>query len=314
MDFYAQTGKMAIGSRLRRLSDMMTEDAAKIYQLYQVDLQPRWFPVFYVLSQQGRNTVTAIAQEIGQSHVSVIQVIREMSKKGYVVERTDKKDKRKKVISLSASGKRISVNIQKQYRDVGQAVESILSETDNDLWRAMEEWEHLLSKKSLLKRVEEQKKTNEGKLVSIMDYSAKYHQVFRMLNEQWISTYFTLEEADHKALDHPQEYILNKGGHILMALYQNDPVGTCAMIKMDSHTYELAKMAVAPKAQGKGIGWCLGQAVIEKAKSLGATKLYLESNTILEPAINLYYKLGFKRVTGRPSPYKRSNIQMELDL
>jgi GNAT superfamily N-acetyltransferase len=64
--------------------------------------------------------------------------------------------------------------------------------------------------------------------------------------------------------------------------------------------------------QGKNIGWLLGKAAMEKARSLGAKKLYLESNTILQPAINLYHKLGFKRVVGHTSPYERCNIQMEL--
>jgi hypothetical protein len=33
---------------------------------------------------------------------------------------------------------------------------------------------------------------------------------------------------------------------------------------------------------------------------------------MLKPAINLYYKLGFRKTSGPPSPYERSNIQMEL--
>jgi hypothetical protein len=57
---------MAIGSRLRLLTDKITADAAAIYQLYQVDLQPKWFPVFHVLSQ-GNATITEIAQHIGHS-------------------------------------------------------------------------------------------------------------------------------------------------------------------------------------------------------------------------------------------------------
>jgi ribosomal protein S18 acetylase RimI-like enzyme len=58
----------------------------------------------------------------------------------------------------------------------------------------------------------------------------------------------------------------------------------------------------------------LGKAAAEKARSLGAKKLYLESNTILQPAISLYYKLGFQKVVRRETPYERCNIQMELVL
>lgn len=34
MDFFERTGKMAIGSRLRVLTETMTRDAASIYGLY----------------------------------------------------------------------------------------------------------------------------------------------------------------------------------------------------------------------------------------------------------------------------------------
>jgi len=121
-----------------------------------------------------------------------------------------------------------------------------------------------------------------------------------------------MENGDFKILDHPEEYILDRGGDILFALYHGKTVGACALVKMDDNYFELAKMAVSPEVKGKGIGFMLGNAAIEKAKEQGAKRLYLESNTILKPAINLYHKLGFKKITGPPSPYERSNIQMEL--
>jgi GNAT superfamily N-acetyltransferase len=87
-------------------------------------------------------------------------------------------------------------------------------------------------------------------------------------------------------------------------------------MKMDDPDYdfELAKMAVSPKAQGKGVGFLLGNASIERAKARDGKMLYLESNTLLKQAINLYHKLGFKKVVGRSTPYERCNIQMELNL
>jgi threonine aldolase len=152
--------------------------------------------------------------------------------------------------------------------------------------------------------------------VTIVDYQPIYQNAFKTLNEEWISTYFKLEAKDLESLHHPDQYILAKGGHILVALLDGEPVGVCALIKLKDHAYdyEMAKMAVSPKAQGKSIGYLLGQAIIEKAKALGASHLYLESNTVLKPAINLYYKLGFEAVTGHESPYERSNIQMLLKL
>lgn len=316
MDFFNQVGKVALGSRLRMLTEKITEDAAQIYKLYNIDMQPKWFPVFYVLSQGETKPITTIAKEIGHSHPSVSKIISEMSAAGYVTEKKDKTDGRRNVVKLSAKGKEVTSRIQDQYTDVGKAIDELSAQSRNDLWKAVEEWEFLLEQKDLLHRVTEQKKQRESSKVQIVDYQPSYKQAFKALNEEWISTYFKMEAADYKALDNPKSYILNKGGHILIALYNGEPVGVCALIKMDDpeYDYEMAKMAVSPKAQGLGIGWLLGRAIVEKAKSLGAGKIYLESNTILKPAIRLYNKLGFRKVAGRATPYERCNIQMELPL
>ena len=272
MEIYNKTGKMALGSRLRRLSETVTEQAAQIYNLYQVDMQPKWFPVFYALSAGEQKSITQIAQEIGHSHPSVSTIVKEMTRKGYVKEHPDKTDGRKNYVMLTEDGLAINHRIQHQYTDVNAAIENALKETQNDLWRAIEEWEFLLEQKDLLKRVETEKKAREGKAVEIIPYTPEYRQAFKQLNEAWITQYFKMEESDYKSLDHPQEYILDKGGQILIALYQGKPAGACALIPMPDYTLELAKMAVSAEAKGKGIGFMLGKAAIEKAREMGAEK------------------------------------------
>lgn len=313
MSFFDTVGKFAVGSRLRLLTEKITEDAVQIYAMYGIDMNPKWFPVFYVLARGEAMTITAIAKEIGHSHPSVSKIISEMVEKGLVKEKKDKTDGRRNMVSLSAKGKDITSKIEEQYTDVNAAIEAISANTTHDLWKAIGEWEFLLEQKSLLRWVQEQKKARESRKVRIVDYQPAYQQAFKDLNVEWISTYFKMEEADYKALDNPQSHILDNGGHILVALYNDVPVGVCALIKMNDpdYDYELAKMAVSPTAQGKSIGWLLGNAILDKARSLGARKVYLESNTILKPAINLYHKLGFEKIAGHPSPYERCNIQME---
>lgn len=316
MKLFEKTGKMALGSRLRLMTARITDDAAMIYELYGVEFSPKWFPVFFVLSEDGENTITEIANEIGHSQPSVSKIIQEMTAAGLVQENRESPDKRRNVVALTKKGKKVSERIKVQCADVDAAIESIISEARHNLWEAIEEWEFLLEQKSLLRRVQEQKKLRESKDVQIVNYEDQYQAAFKSLNEEWISTYFQMEEADYKALDNPKGYILDKGGKIFVALYNNEPVGVCALIKMNDPDYdfELAKMAVSPKIQGKSVGWLLGQAVVNAAKELGASRIYLESNTTLKPAINLYQKLGFKKVVGRSTPYERCNIQMELQL
>jgi DNA-binding MarR family transcriptional regulator/predicted GNAT family N-acyltransferase len=314
MNFYDKIGKIAIGSRLRLLSEQMTTEAAQIYKMYGVELHPKWFPVYYALADGGAKTITAIAKEIGHSHPSVSKIAAEMRKAGLVVEQKDETDKRRNQICLSDEGKIITEKIQNQYLDVNEAIEKLMAQTQQNLWEAIGEWEFLLGQQSLAARVKAAKKQRESAQVVIVEYEKKYQEAFRSLNVEWISTYFKMEEADYKALDNPESYILEKGGFIFVALYDNEPVGVCALIKMDNPTYgyELAKMAVSPKVQGKNIGFLLGQRAVETARQNHAKGVYLESNTMLTPAIRLYHKLGFEKVAGFPTPYERANIKMGL--
>lgn len=161
MNFFQQAGKIAIGSRLRMLVDKITENSADIYKLYGVDFKLKWFPVFFVLTDGQAQTVTAIATTIGQTHPSVSYIIKEMLTQGIVEELKDEPDKRRSMMQLTPKGSAIAEVLKNQYKDVEAAIDNITQEAQNDLWQAIEEWETLLSQKSLLQRIKEEKNKRE---------------------------------------------------------------------------------------------------------------------------------------------------------
>ena len=317
MDFFERTGKMAIGSRLRVLTETLTRDAASIYGLYGVDIKPKWFSVFYSLTDEQPKSVTAIAREIGQSHPSVSTIVKEMIKTRLIEEVDDKADRRCTLITLTEYGKSLSQELIAQLRDVERAVEQISSECDNDLWAAIADWEKALGRKSILERVKEIKEQREHSEVEIVEYQPQYKKAFYELNRKWIELYWELEPHDIEVLENPEKHILEKGGHIFVALYNGFPVGVCALCPMpeeSAYDFELAKLAVNNSIQRKGIGRRLCDTVIDKARELGGKMLFLESNTRLKPAIALYRKLGFKELPEYHPAYARGDIQMELSL
>lgn len=148
--------------------------------------------------------------------------------------------------------------------------------------------------------------------VIILQYDPQYAADYKRLNLDWIEKYFIVEAHDVEQLDNPYEYIISKGGFIFFAKYNDEIVGTCALIKTGDREYELAKMAVAESARGKHIGKLIGLAVIEQAKIAGAKRVWLESNRILTTALNLYSRLGFTEIPITSTPYARADIRMEL--
>lgn len=157
--------------------------------------------------------------------------------------------------------------------------------------------------------------TNQDLNITILDYQSVYAKDFARLNYEWLTQYFEIEAHDREMLDDPEGYIINKGGYIFFARYNDEIVGTAALIQEDSGTYELAKMGVSTDYRGLKIGKRIIQHAIDFARQRGFERLVLESNTKLEPAIHLYKKTGFQTIpmTGC-SPYARCNIRMELPL
>jgi len=135
---------------------------------------------------------------------------------------------------------------------------------------------------------------------------------FIKLNEEWISSYFSIEEADRKLAANPYTIIENNG-YIFSLVEENEVVGVCALFNESNGVFELARMAVSPAHQGKGLGKALIETCISKAKEIQAKYVYLVSNTKLISAIELYKKYGFVTIkTGQHPVYSRANIVMEL--
>jgi GNAT superfamily N-acetyltransferase len=153
--------------------------------------------------------------------------------------------------------------------------------------------------------------------VEIKPFTPKDADAFRSLNEEWITTYFGMEEEDHFQLNDPESHILKPGGQIFMAFLNGAPVGCCALIPMKAGVFELAKMAVAPGFQGHGIGRKILAHTIDEARRRGMKRLFLGSNSKLGSAVHLYESFGFRHLKPEeipPSPYARANVFMELDL
>jgi GNAT superfamily N-acetyltransferase len=141
---------------------------------------------------------------------------------------------------------------------------------------------------------------------------------FRRLNEAWITKHFgATEEADRAILGDPWGKVINPGGQILLVVVVGEAIACCALVPMEPGVFELAKMAVTERCQGRGIGRKLLEHTVAQARALGAHKLCLETNSKLENAIHLYETVGFRHLPPerrKPSPYSRSNVQMALDL
>lgn len=316
MDILKQLGELAIGSRLKRLSDVIMREGAEIYKNSNIEFEPKWFPIYYTLSQRESMTVTQIAEEVSFKHPTVSQTLKEMQNQGLIESSLSAKDGRKRLVSLSHKGKALLPQLEPIWKDISNVFHGMLQEHTDNLICAIEQFEKDFEQQAFNRRVEEQTKNRQLEDVEIIPFDPRYSHEFRILNEEWIEKYFTMEKEDQHILNNPVETIINDGGHILLAKFNEEIVGTCALLKVDNDHYELVKMAVTEKVRGKQIGKKLGLAILQLAKKLGAKRVSLESNKSLVPAIRLYEKLGFRisHTCTDTSAYERCDIKMEIDI
>ncbi|GAB5390764.1 MAG: GNAT family N-acetyltransferase [Alteromonas macleodii] len=309
MKSFNELGHIALGTALRQLAAQVSKDAENTYAKFGFAIEPKWFPVFYVLASKGADSVVNIAKEINHSHVSVSKIVKEMKACDLIESYKSSDDSRVTLVALNSKAKAMVPQMEKQCDAIDAAMRELKEETGIDLWEAVSVVERHLRYRPISARVD-----GDSPDIKVVDYAPKYREAFKSLNVEWISKYWELEEPDFKALDDPEGYILNQSGVILIALDKGEPIGCCALIKQTDDAFELAKMAVSPKAQGKGVGLLLGKSIVERAKLMGLKRLYLESNSVLKPAVSLYEKIGFKHIKGASSPYARCDVQMELYL
>jgi N-acetylglutamate synthase-like GNAT family acetyltransferase len=150
--------------------------------------------------------------------------------------------------------------------------------------------------------------------VEIIPFSIELKEPIKTLNLEWLHKYFKVEPKDEKVLSDPQGEIIDKGGLIFYARYDNQIVGTVSLLKIDNTTFELTKMAVSDGNQGLGIGKKLMKHCLIEAKQKGIQKLILYSNRKLKPAIHLYESFGFIEIPVEEGVYERADIKMQKTL
>ena len=317
MDIITELAELAFASRLKRLSERLSKDVSLLYHKLDVDFEARWFSILYALNRKSPMAVTELAQALGLTHTAINQLAKEMTKKGLVHSLKGKKDERKRLIYLADRGKKVFHKLTPVWEEILEATKKLIKSSNCDILGAIGEIEKQLDDQNMYERVWIRLKGSPPGEIEIREYTPALKKHFKSLNYEWLEQYFEVEQADEKLLSDPKGKVIKNGGAIFFACIEDNVVGTAALVRHRDGTLELAKMAVTKRFRGRGIGGKLMQAVIDRARELGAAELYLQTNTKLKAANHLYRKFGFKKTIKSPfdpSRYNRPTFVMKLNL
>ncbi|MDB4899913.1 MAG: family N-acetyltransferase [Gemmatimonadetes bacterium] len=149
----------------------------------------------------------------------------------------------------------------------------------------------------------------------IVPFRAQDGEAFYVLNRAWLDAHGIYEPADEEQLADPAAVIIAPGGALFIARCGGDVVGTVAIVPHGADEMELAKLTVVESARGGGLGRRLVERCLDFARTVGARRVVLMSNSRLAPAVRLYEAMGFEH---RPLPsgvkYATADVYMVLEL
>lgn len=101
------------------------------------------------------------------------------------------------------------------------------------------------------------------------------------------------QDYDTELKNLPGEYA-PPDGQLLLAYFNNEPVGCVALRKFGESTCEMKRLYVRPPFRGLGIGRRLAEDIIDGARQRGYRIMRLDTIATMFEAINLYKSLGFQ--------------------
>lgn len=298
-DVVAQMGPSFLGSRLKRLGERMQAGAASVIADTGLPLQPGHMAVLAAL-RTGSMSVGQLAEACGASQPGITRSLGQLRKLGMVADAASA-DQRSRVVELSPEGRNaVSVIARDVWPRVGMAAEQILARVDGDFLTQLAAIETALAEASISERAA---RVAPGTL-RLREYDDSLAHHFHDINAEWIHAMFRLEQTDREVLENPRQRIIDPGGIILFVEAPGlGIVGTCALQKTGPGAFELTKMGVRESARGLKAGEFLLEAMIARAREMGADRLYLLTNHKCTAAIHLYEKLGFIHDAGIMAAY-----------
>jgi DNA-binding MarR family transcriptional regulator/N-acetylglutamate synthase-like GNAT family acetyltransferase len=291
-DVISGLGYLAGATRFRRISEKLHTSGDKIYEDKGLPFKASWFSVFYSLATANAPlTVIELAEKIGFTHITVKNVVQELAKAGLVKIAVNPTDKRSKLNSLTAKGKKLLAKLKPVWTDFAQALEDLLQEGHPDFLNIINRIDAAAERLPMNKRMAAENRNH----ITIVDYRPNLKHWFYTLAGNWLLNVLDgkLEEEDKFTLLHPDKAYLAEGGFVFFAMSANNVIGCVALKRLEDETFEFCKLFVDKNARQGGIATKLIQRCISRCKENGAKYLWLQTTNQMREAHRLYYKLGF---------------------
>ena len=295
MDFYRRVGELIFGSRLKRLSEKVLMDVTKIYRSLDIPFETSWFPIFYLLNEREKLSVTEIANELEITHSAVSQMVTLLEKKNVIQFLDDANDKRKRLIAFNEQGRSLMETISPVWDSIQRCIRDLFTQRENSTYilTALHEIEDSFEKESLHTRVLRDFRQNQMGDIKIRPLQGKDKDVFKKLILNWLIDFQGVRIADENLINRPEIAVRNEDVIILLAKVRNETVGTIVTRMTKNGNAEILYLIVEEEWQKRQIGKKLLKEALKKLEKRRVTRVDIHLHRRFSHAIKLFKEEGF---------------------
>lgn len=153
MDYIRQLGPIVLDHRFRRMAETLLGTAEEIYDARGLSFRGRWASTYQLLDTEGPLAVGQIAERLRLTHPGVIGITDEMMAVEIVAAVRDPRDARRRMLDITPRGKRMSGELRKIWKLLGNAQRRRFAAAGCDIMTVMERVEDGLVERSLASEV-----------------------------------------------------------------------------------------------------------------------------------------------------------------
>lgn len=152
-DFVQGLGLPFLSHRLKRASELILEGSAEALRARGMAAPARAGSTLLLLRANGPTGITEIAYRLRLSHPLIIKLAKELAAAGLVEDRTDRRDNRRRLLALTAKGRREVKRIDGYMAQLARAFTEMFEEAGADLFDALQRFERAAEARPIAKRM-----------------------------------------------------------------------------------------------------------------------------------------------------------------
>lgn len=243
-------------------------------------------------------TANGICTLLGMDKGYLSRIIGKLESQGLIVRKTSAADARSKLLTLSASGKRVYADLERLSDEQAKRMFSDLDQVQID-----QVLHHMGALRSAL--------TGGGDVDDALEdiHGCRIGDAYGRIDEvrDLMREYIEKEIGERRGFDvgfqHPDEelaglpgkYARPEGG-LFIALCKGKPAGCIAFKRLDAGRCELKRLYVRSDYRGLHLGRTLLTHALAQARAAGYVWGYCDTDASMVEAISLYGKMGFESI------------------